>query len=76
MSMVLTQKSVEFITKNKNNPFFLIVSTPNIHVPRTPNKKFVGKTRMGARGDVIAELDWMTGDVRRVLDSLKLPRIL
>ena len=72
MSMVLTQKSVEFITKNKNNPFFLMVSTPNIHVPRTPNKKFVGKTMMGARGDVIAELDWMTGEILRVLDSLKL----
>ena len=72
MSMVITQKSLKFITKNKDNPFFLMVSTPNIHVPRTPNKEFIGKTRMGARGDVIAELDWMTGEILEVLDSLKL----
>jgi hypothetical protein len=72
MSNILTKKSVNFINENKGGPFFLMFSAPNIHVPRTPNNSFVGKTGMGARGDVIAEQDWMTGEILEVLDSLKL----
>lgn len=68
--MVLNQKVKEFITANKSSPFFLYYPFPNIHVPRMPNERFAGKSSLGARGDVITEMDWMSGEVIRLLDSL------
>lgn len=68
---IVTQ-SVKFIAQNKNNPFFLYLATNDIHVPRAPNQKFVGKSGLGPRGDVILQLDWTVGEVVRALDSLKL----
>ncbi len=65
---ILTQKSKDFIKKNKDNPFFLYVSYHDIHVPRLPNDSFKGATEMGVRGDVIAQMDWCTG---QVVDFLK-----
>lgn len=70
--MVLDAKAKAFIVENKQKPFFLYYAFPNIHVPRAPNKKFVGATRMGARGDVIAEMDWLTGEIIYLLDSLNI----
>lgn len=70
--MVLNEKAKSFIVQHKNEPFFLFYPFPNIHVPRVPNQKFVGSTTMGPRGDVIVEMDWMLGEVMKVLDSLKL----
>jgi len=73
MSLVLNEKAKAFISAHKEQPFFLYYPFPNIHVPRTPNKKFVGG-KMGARGDVIAEMDWMTGEIIKHLDSLGLSK--
>lgn len=70
--MVLNEKAKAFITQNREQPFFLYYSFPNIHVPRAPNKQFVGRTKMGPRGDVIVEMDWMVGEIMKLLDSLKL----
>lgn len=64
----LTSKAVHFIEQNKAHPFFLYFATHDIHVPRVPNPRFVGKTGMGPRGDAIAELDWSVGQVLETLD--------
>ena len=56
-------KAENFISGNKNNPFFLYFSTHDIHVPRLPNKKFIGKSGMGPRGDVLLQLDWTVGEL-------------
>jgi arylsulfatase A len=69
---VMTSKAKNFITENKEKPFFLYFAVPDIHVPRAPNKRFVGSTTMGRRGDVITEMDWMTGQLTKTLDSLGL----
>ena len=61
-------KAVNFIAQNKARPFFLYFATHDIHVPRVPNPRFVGKTPMGPRGDAIAELDWSVGQVLDTLD--------
>jgi arylsulfatase A-like enzyme len=74
ISLVLNQKAKSFIIENKDSPFFLYYPYPNIHVPRTPNQKFVGSTKSGARGDVIIEMDWMTGEIVKLLDSLHLSK--
>jgi len=65
----LTEKSMEWIKTNKNNSFFLFLATPNIHVPRTPNERFVGKSTMGPRGDALVELDWSVGEIMRTLQE-------
>lgn len=70
----LTAKAVRFIEENKTRPFFLYFATHDIHVPRIPNPRFVGKTQMGPRGDAIAELDWSVGQVLEALDRNKLAR--
>jgi len=65
---VLTSKAHDFIDHSRNEPFFLYFATPEIHVPRMPNPRFVGKTEMGPRGDSIAELDWSVGEILKSLE--------
>lgn len=67
---VLTGKATAFIAEAKDDPFFLYFSFHDIHVPRLPNKKFKGKSTMGPRGDVIAQMDWITGEVMNQLKKL------
>src|SRR5205823_9605272 len=61
-----------FIDDNKDKPFFLYFSVPDIHVPRAPHPRFAGATKMGKRGDAIAEMDWMTGEIIKQIDALGL----
>ena len=69
---VITGKAVKFIEENKNKPFFLYFSTHDIHVPRTPNQRFIGKSGMGPRGDAILEFDWSVGEIIKTIDHLGL----
>jgi arylsulfatase A-like enzyme len=66
----ITDKAVEFIATNKKNPFFLYFGTNDIHVPRVPHERFVGKSGMGPRGDAILSFDYCVGRVMHTLDSL------
>lgn len=72
MADMLTGKAVEFIQRNRARPFFLYFATHDIHVPRVPHPRFVGKTPMGPRGDVIVQLDWCVGQLLETLDRLGL----
>jgi len=72
MAETFAKEAVSFIERSKYQPFFLYFATHNVHVPRIPNPKFVGKTTMGPRGDSIAEFDWQVGEVLAALDRLKL----
>ncbi len=65
-----TEKACRFIENNRATPFFLYFATSDIHVPRVANPRFVGKTQMGARGDVIVQLDWSVGEILKTLDKL------
>ena len=69
---VLTWKAINFIEKNRKNPFFLYFATHDIHVPRVPNKRFAGRSRLGPRGDVILEFDWSVGEIMNTIERLKL----
>lgn len=72
MADVFTGRAVNFIEKNGKNPFFLFFATHDIHVPRVPHSRFVGKSGMGARGDAILQLDWTVGEVLNTLERLKI----
>lgn len=66
----ITEKAVEFIKNSGDKPFFLYFATNDIHVPRAPHERFVGKSGMGVRGDAILEFDWSVGEILRVLDEM------
>jgi arylsulfatase A-like enzyme len=72
MADAITGKAVKFIEQNQDRPFFLYFATHDIHVPRVPHARFVGKSGLGPRGDVILQFDWSTGEILRALDRLKL----
>lgn len=72
MADAITQKALDFIESNKEQPFFLYYSTHDIHVPRVPHPRFVGKSGMGPRGDAILEVDWATGEIMNKLNLLGL----
>lgn len=69
---VITGKAVKFIENNNEKPFFLYFSTHDIHVPRVPNQRFVGKSGMGPRGDAILEFDWSVGEIINTIEKLNL----
>lgn len=66
----ITQKAVKFIENNANKPFFLYLGTNDIHVPRYPHQRFVGKSGMGPRGDAIMQFDYTVGAVLDALERL------
>ena len=64
----ITERSVDFINRNKDKPFFLYVPHPQPHVPLFVSEKFKGKSERGLYGDVIMEIDWSVG---QILEALK-----
>ncbi|MDN3666804.1 arylsulfatase [Algibacter miyuki] len=60
-------KAQNYVKSHKNNPFFLYYAMQQPHVPRTPHPRFVGKSGMGPRGDVILEADWCIGEFIKTL---------
>jgi arylsulfatase A-like enzyme len=67
-----TAKALEFIEREKDKPFFLYFAMHEPHVPRVPAPRYVGKTSLGPRGDVIVQLDDHVGAVIAKLERLKL----
>jgi arylsulfatase len=66
----IARASVEFIERQARakQPFFLYVGFTHTHYPTLPAPEFTGKSRIGAYGDAIMELDYRTG---QVLDAIK-----
>ena len=67
-----TEKAIQFIEKNKENPFFLYLPHSLPHVPLFRSQKFAGKSTRGLYGDVIEEIDWSVGQILSKLKDLKL----
>jgi arylsulfatase len=63
----ITERSVGFIERNKDRPFFLYVAHVMPHVPIFASEKFRGTSRRGLYGDVIQELDWSVGEILAAL---------
>ena len=68
----ITERSVDFIKRNKANPFFLYVAHPQPHVPLAVSDKFKGKSERGLYGDVIMEIDWSVGQIIAALKEHKI----
>ena len=72
MAEVFAERAVCFVEQNRDRPFFLYYALHQPHVPRLPGARFRGAAALGARGDVIAEMDWCVGQVLDALARLKL----
>ncbi|NPA35927.1 MAG: arylsulfatase [Chlorobi bacterium] len=69
MADTFVVRAKSYIKTHKDKPFFLYFALQQPHVPRTPNKRFVGKTDLGPRGDVIVEGDWCVGEIMKTLEN-------
>ncbi|MFZ5829112.1 MAG: sulfatase-like hydrolase/transferase, partial [Planctomycetota bacterium] len=67
-----TREAVQFITRHKDQPFFLYLPHNMVHIPLHASADFVGKSKRGLYGDAIQELDWSTGEILKTLKDLGL----
>lgn len=68
------QRAVRFIEHNHDRPFFLDLSLSAPHLPEYPHAPFMGTSRAGAYGDVVAEIDDIVGALLKKLRDLALDR--
>ena len=64
-----TERAVDFITNNKDRPFFLYLPHSMPHVPLGVSEKFKSKSEQGMYGDVIMEIDWSVGEILNALSD-------
>ncbi len=64
-----TKEAVDFIERNKDEPFFLFFALHDNHVPRVPHKRFVGVSGQGPRGDAVVQFDWCAGEIIKTLEN-------
>ncbi len=69
-----TNRTIKFIKKNRNNPFFVYLAHPMPHVPLHVSDKFKGKSEQGMFGDVMMEIDWSIEQILKTLKELKLEK--
>ncbi len=69
----LTEEAVAFVVDHVSDdpevPFFLYYSLSTPHLPWTAPDFVQGASREGPRGDMIALVDWVVGEVRGALES-------
>lgn len=65
-----TEKALDFIERNAQQPFFLYLAHSMPHVPLYVSPAFEGKSVAGLYGDVVQELDWSTGQIMSRLNEL------
>jgi arylsulfatase A len=67
LTTLYTRRAVEFISQNKEHPFFLYVPHTMPHVPLYISEKHSGKSDQGTYGDTIMEIDWSVGEILKAL---------
>lgn len=67
LTTLYTETALDFIKRNKRNPFFLYLAHSMTHVPLAVSAKFKGKSEQGLFGDVMMEIDWSVGEIMKAL---------
>jgi arylsulfatase A-like enzyme len=65
-----TERARDFITRHRENPFFLYLAHSMPHIPLAVSDDFKGQSERGLYGDVMMELDWSVGQITETLDDL------
>jgi len=69
LTTIYTETAIDFIKRNKSNPFFLYLAHSMPHVPLAVSSKFNGKSEQGLYGDVMMEIDWSVGEIMKTLEK-------
>ncbi len=69
LTTLYTEYAIDFINRNKNDPFFLYLAHSMTHVPLAVSAKFKGKSKQGLFGDVMMEIDWSVGEIMKALEK-------
>lgn len=69
INSILTNEVVNFIDKNKNDPFFVYYASPWPHDPVSVGDDFKGKSKAGTYGDCLEELDFGIGRIIKKLED-------
>ena len=72
LTRIYTDKSIEFLNKHKQDPFFLYVAHTMVHSVIDASPEFKGKSKGGLYGDTIEELDFHVGRLLDTIDKLGL----
>ncbi|MFM7752271.1 MAG: sulfatase [Opitutaceae bacterium] len=67
-----TAAALDFISANRDRPFFLYLAHSMPHAPLHVSDRFAGKSARGLYGDVMMEIDWSTGEILSRLQALGL----
>jgi arylsulfatase A len=67
-----TEHAIDFMRRHQSEPFLVYVPYSMPHVPIYASEKFAGSTGKGIYRDVIAEIDWSVGEIRKFLRDAKL----
>lgn len=67
-----TTEALRFIRSKASEPFFLYLAHTMPHTPLAVSEQFKGKSKRGAYGDVVTEIDWSVGQVLDLLRELKI----
>ncbi|XP_035145430.3 steryl-sulfatase isoform X1 [Callithrix jacchus] len=68
----LTAEAAQFIQRNTEAPFLLVLSYLHVHTALFSSKEFASKSKHGVYGDAVEEMDWSVGQILNLLDELKL----
>ena len=68
----LTEEATRFISDHKDQPFFLYVPYAMPHLPLFASEAFAGTSLRGPYGDVVSEIDWSAGEIRKTLEGLNI----
>ena len=63
-----TEQAVEFIEAHSDRPFLLYLPYTMPHTPLFASESFSGTSLAGRYGDVVEEIDWSVGEIRRGLE--------
>jgi arylsulfatase A len=64
-----TEAAIDFIERNAQNPFLVYVPYTMPHTPLFRSSEFAGTSIGGRYGDVVEEIDWSVGQIRRSLEE-------
>ncbi len=72
LTQLYTAEALRFIENYKNDSFFLYLSHSMPHTKLGASRRFKGKSQFGLYGDVIEELDWSVGEIKKKVIELGL----